>query len=227
MGIPILFSPASDSSLLVRLGDDISIDVHKRVARLTHLLHGHVLKGIRNIHPAYNSILVSFDPLQTDHASVEKSVRELIEQVTTHENEDRIIEIPTCYGDEFGPDLNEVSTHSRQSPEDVIRIHASVEYVVYFLGFSPGFPYLGGMPSQIAIPRLSIPRTSVPAGSVAIGGSQTGIYPVASPGGWRLIGRTPLRLFDPLKDPPTLLQIGNRVKFIPISKSDFHRLLSD
>jgi inhibitor of KinA len=133
----------------------------------------------------------------------------------------RTMEIPVRYGGADGPDLEEVAALNHLSAEEVIAIHSGAEYLVHFLGFSPGFPYLGGMPESIAAPRLETPRRSVPAGSVAIGGRQTGIYPTASPGGWRIIGRTPLRLFQPEADPPVLLQMGDHVRFVPVAGGGF------
>ena len=211
---------ASDRSLLVVLGEEISAEAHRKVLRLAPLLKS--AHGVVNVHPAYTSILIDFDPLAIGHRDLERMAAELNAQaVAAPLPEPRPVEIPVCYGGEYGPDLEEVAALHGRTAEDVAAIHASAEYLVYFLGFSPGFPYLGGMPESIAAPRLATPRRRVPAGSVAIGGRQTGVYPLASPGGWRIIGRTPLRLFRPDQDPPALLQMGDHVKFIPISKDDF------
>ena len=135
--------------------------------------------------------------------------------------EPRRVEIPVCYGGEYGPDLEYVAELNGRTVEEVIAIHSGADYLVYFLGFSPGFPYLGGMPESIAAPRMPAPRKRVPAGSVAIGGNQTGIYPMASPGGWRIIGRTPVRLFRADAEPAVLVEMGDHVKFVPVSKGDF------
>src|SRR5262249_55828790 len=131
--------------------------------------------------------------------------------------ESRTIDIPVCYGGECGPDLEDVARHTGLAPAEVIARHSAVTYLVYFLGFSPGFPYLGGLAPELATPRLSAPRKRVPAGSVAIGGRQTGVYPVESPGGWRIIGRTDLRLFDPNAEPPALLRTGDSVRFVSVN----------
>lgn len=212
--------PASDRSLLVVLGDEISLETHRKVLRLAPLLRS--AHGVVNVHPAYASILVDFDPLAIGHRDVERAAAELNEQAAAAPMpEPRTVEIPVCYGGEYGPDLEEVAASNGRTSDEVVAIHSGAEYLVYFLGFSPGFPYLGGMPESIAAPRLATPRRRVPAGSVAIGGRQTGVYPVASPGGWRIIGRTPLRLFRPDQDPPVSLQMGDHVKFIAISKGDF------
>ena len=181
--------------------------------RLTRCLLG--VRGVLNLHPAYTSVLVDFDPRLYTHARVEALVRERWEAHREEELEPaRIIEIPVRYGGEFGPDLADVARHNGLSPEGVIQLHAAADYEVYFVGFSTFFPYLGGLPAGIATPRLSAPRKHVPMGSVAIGGSQAGVYPMASPGGWRLIGRTPLPLVDLNHAPPPLLRMGDRVRFI-------------
>lgn len=207
------FVDASDRSLLLVFGDRISPDAHRDVLRLTPLLRS--ARGVTNVHPAYASILIDFDPRRIRHAEVERNAAELFAQATAAPlPEARTVEIPVDYGGESGPDLDAVAMLTGHTPDEVVALHSSAEYLVYFLGFSPGFPYLGGLPESIAAPRLETPRRRVPAGSVAIGGRQTGVYPVASPGGWRIIGRTPLRLFDPHADPPVLLQMGDYVRFV-------------
>ena len=204
--------PASDSSLLVSFGDAISLAAHRQVRRLTAAF-GEFPAGIRNLHPAFASVLIDFDPRRYTHADIEALVRERMAGAAETDLEGRLVEIPVRYD---GPDLDDVARHTGLDPRRIIELHASAEYLVYFLGFSPGFPYLGGMPAELATPRLAAPRKRVPAGSVAIGGSQTGVYPIESPGGWRLIGRTELRLFDPTAEPPALLRMGDRVRFVPL-----------
>lgn len=208
---------ASDSSLLVSFGDAISSETHREVVRLTRAL-GVSPFGIRNVHPAFASVLIDFDPRRRSHEEVETWIRNALAAAPAErsEAEPRVIEIPVRYGGANGPDLEDVAQHTGFEPARVVELHAAAEYLVYFLGFSPGFPYLGGMPPQLATPRLAGPRKRVPAGSVAIGGAQTGIYPMETPGGWRLIGRTPLRLFDAAANPPALLRIGDRVRFVPL-----------
>jgi KipI family sensor histidine kinase inhibitor len=176
--------------------------------------------GILNLHPGYATVLVSFDPRRIAHDRVEQLAR-MADGATSPLPEAKTVSIPVCYGGELGPDLDEVATHCSLTPERVVELHSTAEYLVYFLGFSPGFAYLGGMPPQLATPRLPSPRVRVPAGSVGIAGEQTGVYPIASPGGWRLIGRTGLRLFSPVQDPPALLAPGDRVRFVPVSRADF------
>ena len=191
--------PASDCSLLLSFGDEISFDAHVAVARLTRCLEG--VRGILNLHPAYTSVLVDFDPCLRSHAEVEALVLERMAGDEGQEApESRHVEIPVRYGGEFGPDLGDVARHTGLTESRVVELHAAAEYLVYFVGFSTCFPYLGGLPPELATPRLSAPRKHVPVGSVAIGGAQAGIYPLASPGGWRLIGRTDVKLFDCLAD---------------------------
>jgi len=211
---------SSDRSLLIIFDDRISIEAHRRVLRLTPLLGS--LRGVTNVHPAYASILIDFDPLAIRHADVRRMAAELFaEAAAVPLPEPRTVEIPVSYGGEFGPDLEAVAASTGHTPDEVVAIHSGASYLVYFLGFSPGFPYLGGLPESIAAPRLETPRWRVPPGSVAIGGQQTGVYPVASPGGWRIIGRTSLRLFEPDRDPPVLLRMGDHVRFVRAAKGGF------
>lgn len=189
------------------------------------------LPGLRNVHPGYTTVLVTFEPRPEIYQETERKIRQLLNLLPYAEPAlggapATRVDIPVCYGGEFGPDLDDVARHNRLAPADVVEIHSSAEYRVCFLGFSPGFPYLSGMPQRIATPRLESPRARVPAGSVAIGGAQTGVYPMASPGGWRLIGRTPLRLFDLQRDPPALLAMGDAVRFLPVSKEEFDQRLA-
>ena len=206
--------PASDRSLLVTFGAGISLESHHQVFHLTRSLEG--IRGLLNLHPAYASLLIEFDPRLVESAEVEalvlqKMAAEGADQVA---ETPRMVEIPVRYGGEFGPDLDDVAKHTGLAPERVVELHSSAEYLVYFLGFAPGFAYLGGLPPELATPRISAPRKHVPAGSVAIGGNQTGVYPIVSPGGWRLIGRTSVKLFDPGRAEPVLLRMGDRLRFI-------------
>lgn len=206
--------PASDRSLLITFGDEISIENYRRVARLTRALEG--ARGVLNLHPAFASVLVDFDPRLRTHEQIEEAARERFAATPEQESAGRTIEIPVRYGGDDGPDLDSVAEHTGLTPERVVELFASAEYVVYFVGFATFFPYLGGLPKELATPRLPAPRKSVPEGSVAIGGPQAGVYPLPSPGGWRLIGRTPLRLFDRDAEPPPLLRMGDRVRFVPL-----------
>jgi KipI family sensor histidine kinase inhibitor len=216
---------ASDSSLLIVFGDEISTDLHHRVMAMFHAIRAMNDARIRNLHPGYASLLIDFDPLQMSYVELSawmESIANMPDVVGGHEA--GAIDIPVCYDAEFGLDLLDVASHTRMSPEEVIRVHSSATYVVYFLGFSPGFGYFGGLPPCLHTPRLATPRAFVAAGAVGIAGSQTGIYPIGSPGGWRLIGRTPLRMFNPDATPPTRLQPGNLVKFSAIDRKTYDEI---
>jgi inhibitor of KinA len=214
----VTIRPASDRSILVSFGEEISVPAHRRVRLLTLALDG--TRGVLNLHPAYASVLVDFDPRLRTHAEIEKLIRERLESTAQAEPPQRTVEIAVRYGGEFGPDLSDVARHTGLAAERVVEMHAAAEYLVYFVGFATCFPYLGGLPRELATPRLPAPRRHVPAGSVAIAGEQAGIYPIASPGGWRLIGRTPLQLFDPDASPPPLLRMGDQVRFVPVRGED-------
>jgi KipI family sensor histidine kinase inhibitor len=216
------FQVASDQSLLVRFGHRITLDANQRVRKLLHLLESEPIEGVRNLHPAYCSLLVNFDVLKLSHDRLEVILRRYVNRLEALSlAEPRHLDIPVCYGGEFGPDLSDVATLHSMTPDQVIELHSSVTYAVYFLGFVPGYPYLGELPPALATPRLATPRERVPPGSIAIGGSQTGVYPLATPGGWRLIGRTPVAMFRPDRDNMSLLSIGDRVRFVPISSAQF------
>jgi inhibitor of KinA len=216
----VTIRPASDRSLLISFGQEFTPETHREVVRLTRALQG--VRGILNLHPAFCSVLVDYDPRLRDREQVEALARERL-AATEHEDPPpaRTVEIPVVYGGEAGPDLADVAAHTGLVPERVVELHAAAEYVVSFVGFSTCFPYLSGLPPELVTPRLSAPRKRVPVGSVAIGGSQAGIYPLESPGGWRLIGRTPLRLFDPESTPPPLLRMDDRVRFVPVAEARF------
>ena len=219
--------PASDSSLLVVFGNEISPALHKRVIALFHALQAWHDPRIRNLHPGYASLLIDFDPLQLTYDELNSVVQQMAPASDSMADERaNVITIPVCYDIEFGPDLADVAQQAGLSLEEVVRLHSSPTYLVYFLGFTPGFAYLGGLPDILHMPRLASPRPLVAGGSVGIAGSQTGIYPFDSPGGWRLIGRTPLRMFDPEATPPTLLGPGDRIKFSPIDRATFQDISS-
>jgi inhibitor of KinA len=216
------FERASDQSLLIYFGQQITLEAHERVRKFLLLLEQEPIAGISNLHPAYCSVLVKFDPLQWRHEQLEENLRQYLgrlEGVTLPEP--RQVEIPVCYGGEHGPDLIDVSEIHRITPAQVIELHSSATYVVYFLGFVPGFAYLGELPEALVTPRLAMPRRTVPPGSVGVAGRQTGVYPVATPGGWRLLGRTPMSMFRPDRNGFSLLSIGDRVRFRPISPEQF------
>jgi KipI family sensor histidine kinase inhibitor len=233
------FRVASDQSLFVyfdpptkkgdaeapRLQKQIMLEAHEQVRRLLRLLELEPIAGVRNLHPAYSSLLVKFDALKLCQADLEQIIRGYILRMEKLPlPEPRLVEIPVCYGGEYGPDLDEVAELHQMTVEQAIELHASATYVVYFLGFAPGFAYLGDVAEQLATPRLPSPRKSVPAGSVGIAGRQTGVYPIATPGGWRLLGRTPVKMFQPDRAQMSLLALGDRVRFVPISPQQFAKL---
>jgi len=213
--------PASDSSLLIVFGDAVSRTLPARVMSLFVALQRRNDPRIRNLHPAYATLLIDFDPLRVTHDELSSLVQQLtpVDDVALDRAPDVVI--PVCYDIEFGPDLPDVARHAGLTPEEVVQLHSSATYLVCFLGFAPGFAYLGGLPEVLHAPRLATPRRLIAGGSVGIAGSQTGIYPSDSPGGWRLIGRTPWRMFDPEATPPTRLQPGDSVKFSPVDRSTF------
>lgn len=216
--------PLGDSALLIRLGDAIDARTHARVRAVMAALERAPLPGVVSLVPAFASVAVHYAPAQVGGARsdppYERLRRAVAERLADLPVVDvpagRLVELPVCYGGDFGPDLERVAAHAGLSPAEVVRLHAGAEYVVSMVGFAPGFPYLAGLPEQLATPRRATPRLKVPAGSVGIAGRQTGVYPQETPGGWQLIGRTPRRLFRPDAEPPALLRLGDRVRFHPI-----------
>ena len=230
------FQPASDQSLLIYfdplnkegraearpLQSHITLQANERVRKLLQLLQLEPVAGVCNLHPAYCSLLVKFDALRMRHEEVETILRGYLDRVDeVRLPEPRKVEIPVCYGGEYGPDLADVCALHGISPTQAVEQHSSATYLVYFLGFVPGFAYLGGLPEGLVTPRLATPRRKVPAGSVGIAGNQTGVYPFATPGGWRVIGRTPLAMFRADREGLSVLSIGDHVRFMPISAERF------
>lgn len=209
-----MLKPLGDSAILVQLGDAINPTLNARVHALSTLLKS--LPAIIETVPAYCTVLVHYDPLTTTYNQIKNLIEKKISLLdeSTH-RPSRRLEIPVLYGNASGPDLEPAAATLALSPSELIRLHSEREYTVYMMGFTPGFPYMGILDERLTLPRLSTPRTRVPAGSVAIAGSQTGIYPVDSPGGWHILGYTPLKLFDPLSETPFLFSPGDIVKFIP------------
>ncbi len=227
-------TPLGDSALIVELGDAINEATHLRVQAARRALVAEPLPGVSEVVPAYTTVTLFYDPCAVVQAGAPVAeiaewlgaqVRERLKNPPkTAKSKPRMVEVPVCYGGEHGPDLNRVAAQARLAPEEVVRRHAKAEYRVHLIGFAPGFPYLGGLPKELVTPRHAKPRMTVPAGSVGIGGEQTGIYPQSTPGGWNLIGRTPLRLFRPEEDPPVLLQAGDIVKFHAITPEEFEKI---
>jgi inhibitor of KinA len=218
----VRFQAANDQALLVYLGEEIGAAVHERVVRLLRLLQQEPIAWVRNIQPAYCSLLITFDAVAVDHAEVQAKLSEYETRAKKlPAAKARLVEVPVCYGGAFGPDLEEVAAQRGLSPEKVVELHIARTYHAYFLGFAPGFAYLGDLPDEIATPRLETPRKEVAAGSVGIAGRQTAVYPFATPGGWRLIGRTPLEMFRRDREPMGLIAIGDQVKFRPVTRAEF------
>jgi len=207
--------PLGDASLLVQFGKEIDLSVNQRVHALAGFLDASPFEGMIETVPAYATLLVQYDPLVVSYAEAKNLLNEKIAQVDeTISRKPRRIEVPIRYGGEYGIDLEAVARHLQLRVDDVIRLHTHKIYTVFMMGFTPGFPYMGKLDDLLIVPRLETPRTRVPAGTVAIAGSQTGIYPIVSPGGWQLIGWTPLQLFDPNSETPFLFGPGDEVKFI-------------
>lgn len=222
-------TPLGDAALRVRVASDFEADpaaALKRVLDARDRIRGGNIPGIIDIAPAYETIGVFYDP--TCAGPVDLLIENIRHAIASGSDETpttaREIVIPACYAREFAPDIGDVAARAKLSVEKVVELHASAEYRVVCVGFTPGFAYLSGLPRELATPRRATPRTQVPAGSVAIGGSQTGIYPQSSPGGWNIIGRTPLKFFDPLSDPPALLRAGDVVRFRGIDRKEFSAL---
>jgi inhibitor of KinA len=217
-------TPLGDSAVLVQFNQTIDLETHRMVKSLAKDLGQRPLPGMIEYIPAFASIAVFYDMLQTSFTAIRSGLLDLAASLEQQiDDRPNTVEIPVCYGGELGPDLEFVAKHNGLTEEEVIQIHSGNEYLVYMIGFAPGFPYLGGMSEQIATPRRQTPRLSIHPGSVGIAGTQTGVYPIETPGGWQLIGRTPTALFRPSEHPPSLLQAGDIVRFRPISREEFDR----
>lgn len=221
----IKYIPAGDKSVVMEFGNSIKPEINAKIRNMVTAVEENSIKGILEIIPTYRSILIIYDPLQIQYNSLVKYLKETLNRLgNASEDVTRIVELPTVYGGEYGPDIEFVANHNNLTVEEVIKLHSSTDYLLYMLGFTPGFGYLGGMSKKIETPRLQVPRTKIPAGSTGIAGSQTGIYPIDSPGGWQLIGRTPVKLYDPLSTPPILLNAGDFVRFIPVSEEEYLKI---
>jgi len=217
-----LFFLMGDRGLLLEFGDEISSEVNEKVRRMALAIQSEAIKGIVETIPTYRSLLIIYNPVMLPIDDLKKRLY-LIEKglQQTPFPEPKLTRIPVVYGGPYGPDLEEVAKYRRISTEEVIRLHCSKPYFIYMIGFMPGFPYMGELPEKLATPRLKTPRLLVPAGSVAIAQRQTGIYSMDSPGGWQILGRTPTKMFDPEREPPALFQMGDLVRFYPISEKEF------
>jgi inhibitor of KinA len=219
------FRITGDCGLLVEYGDVIDPAVNQKVRSMAIAIQNNMPGGVIEIIPTYRSILIYYDPLVTNPSILRETLTDLESSLAEIEiPPPNVVEIPVCYGGEFGLDIEHVAQTHNLTLQEVIQLHSEPEYLIYMVGFAPGFPFLGGLPEVLHTPRLKTPRTLVPKGSVGIANGQTGIYPIASPGGWQLIGRTPIRLFAPERSNPFLYHAGDRIRFKPISPLDYRRL---
>lgn len=217
--------PLGDAAVVVQFEEVIDPRVNARAIRLADLIRAERIEGVRDVVPTFRSVAVYFDPLRTRATSLMTWLQQAVAHVGDAPlQEGTVIQVPVCYGEDLGPDLQAVARFADLSPDEVVALHAGAIYRVFMLGFMPGFPYLGRLDPRLAVPRRATPRLRVPAGSVGIAGWQTGIYPAETPGGWQLIGRTPVRPFDLARSSPFLFQAGDRVQFVPIVRSEFERV---
>lgn len=220
---------AGDKSIVVEFGDIIDEEINRKVINLMkNIEESNLIESIYEMIPTYRSLMINYNPLKITFNNLINSVKEIESNLKiSDKGEKKVVKIPVLYGEDFGPDIETVAKHNDLTIEEIIKIHSEEEYLVYMLGFTPGFTYLGGMNKKLETPRLSNPRVKIPAGSVGIAGKQTGVYPIDSPGGWQLIGRTPIKLYDPKRENPILLSAGDYVKFFPITKCEFDQILSE
>ena len=218
----IRFLPSGDCNLIMEFGKEINPQINNQIRKIINLLEKDRIHGLIEWIPTYRSILFTYNPSIVSFNSIIEFLQEL-ENIKDEISfsPPLVTEIPTVYGGEYGPDLTYVAQHNGLSIEDVIAIHSGTDYLIYMLGFTPGFPYLGGMSEKIATARLESPREKITGGSVGIAANQTGIYPIGSPGGWQLIGKTPVRLFDPQLEEPFLLKAGDYLRFVPVNIEEY------
>lgn len=220
----VRFLPCGDQAVTVEWGSTIDEHINRQVHAFARKVEALSHPAITEVVPTYRSATVHYRPEVLSYEELKHLLAPLAQGSAEEAEELPVVEIPVCYGGEYGPDLLEVAQHCSLTPEEVIARHTAPTYRIYMLGFTPGFPYLGGMDPSIAAPRRKEPRIHIPAGSVGIAGEQTGVYPIVSPGGWQLIGRTPLRLFDPQKEQPILLSAGAGIRFVPIDEETFRKM---
>jgi len=218
---------AGDSAILIEFGKTISPEINSRITAVVQLLRDQHIEGVQDIIPSFCALLINYDPRVLSYEQIKQRVEQLLKaEAKSVVKRKRVFEIPVCYGGSFGPDILNIAQHAGLSVDEVIKIHSSEDYLIYMLGFLPGFCYLGGLDERIHTPRLSSPRLKIPAGSVGIGGSQTGIYPFDSPGGWQLMGMTPIKTYDSDREPAILYESGDFIRFVPIDSDEFYRIKS-
>ena len=219
-------SPVGDCAISIDFGQVIDPKINRHIRQTIERIQELKLNGITELVPTYCALLIQYDAMLYSYSDICNLMEPLLEPSATDDANERVtvIEIPTVYGGEFGPDLGFVASHNNLTEDEVVAIHSGTDYLVYMLGFIPGFTYLGGMDPRIATPRLSSPRTLIPAGSVGIAGAQTGTYPSDSPGGWQIIGRTPVTMYDMSKKQAALLSAGDYVRYVPIDEAKYNRI---
>ena len=214
---------AGDSAINLVFSQTISPETSRMIRSAAQTLEDDPVPGIVELVPTFCSLMVCYDPLVVDYKTLTQSIGGKLRGLASGESSlRRIIEIPVCYGGDFGPDLPTVAAHAGLTEQEVVKIHSGRDYLIDMLGFLPGFAYLGGLDERLHTPRLATPRTAIPAGSVGIGGKQTGIYPLSSPGGWQIIGRSPIRPYDPDRERPILYEAGDYLRFVPITEQQYH-----
>ena len=219
-------SPVGDRAISIDFGQVIDPTINRHIRQTIERIKELQLEGIIELVPTYCALLVEYDAMLYSYSEICNIIEPTLEKGMTDTTNElvTVVEVPTVYGGEFGPDLSFVASHNHLSEDEVISIHSGTDYLVYMLGFIPGFTYLGGMDPRIATPRLSSPRTLIPAGSVGIAGEQTGTYPSDSPGGWQIIGRTPVTMYDMSKEQAALLSAGDYVRYVPIDEAEYNRI---
>lgn len=218
----IKYLSAGDKAVVMEFGNEISKDINAKIRNVVKSVEEAKVDGIVELLPTYRSLMIMYDPLKIEYSELISTLDSMSsKQVDNEEEKIKIVEFPTVYGGEYGPDINFVAEHNNIAVDEVIKIHTGTDYLVYMMGFTPGFTYLGGMSDKIVTPRLASPRTKIPAGSVGIAGAQTGMYPSETPGGWQLIGRTPLKLYDSDKEPPVMLSAGDYVRYVSVSEEEY------
>ena len=216
---------AGDASLLVEFGKEINPEINRKIAATVQLMREQHIEGVVDVIPSFCALLINYDPRVIGYEEIKSRIKNLLKlEIKAGAERKKIFEIPVCYGGEFGPDIATIAEHAGLTEQEVIDIHSSRDYLIYMLGFLPGFCYLGGLDERIFTPRLASPRIKIDAGSVGIGGSQTGIYPLDSPGGWQLMGKTPVKTYDPDREVPILVEAGDYIRFVPIDREEFDRI---
>ena len=216
---------AGDSSILIEFGKEISPEINRKISATVQMMKEQLIEGVVDVIPAFCSLLINYDPRVISYGEISERMQALLKlEIRAGEQKKRIFEIPVCYGGEYGPDIANIAEHAGLSEEEVIKLHSSRDYLIYMLGFLPGFCYLGGLDERLHTPRLANPRIKINAGSVGIGGSQTGIYPLDSPGGWQLMGMTPVKTYDPEREVPILVEAGDYIRFVPVDEKEYKRI---